>query len=94
MRARPILAVEALARLATGEPTKTLGECLKILSRDTDDAGRRLLESVGEVWNFTNVTPSLRHGGGKGDAVTAPEAQFLVGVAESALRLLLVYDKA
>ena len=89
-----IFAVEALARLATNEPAKTLGGCLRVLEQRTDDAGRRLLRSVEEIWNFSNVAASVRHGGGSGDNVTAPEAQYVLGVTDAALRLLLVYDRA
>lgn len=87
-------AVEAVARLAAGGSAKTLGDCLKDLRGRTDDAGRRLLECVEEIWNFANVAPSVRHGGRTGDPVQPPEARFVVGVAEQALRLLLTYDAA
>jgi hypothetical protein len=89
-----IHAVEALARLVTHEPTKTLGDCLRILMARSDDAGRQLLGSVEKIWAFCNVAPSVRHGGGTGDTVTAPESQYTLGVAEAALRFLLVQDRA
>src|SRR5581483_4724436 len=77
-------AVEGLARLAANEPTKTLGDCLKVLGREKDDAGRRLLESIEKVYAYTNVVASGRHGGGPGDPPQPPEARYVLEVAEAA----------
>jgi hypothetical protein len=65
-----------------------------MLMQRSDDAGRHLLGSVEKIWNFCNVAPSVRHGGGAGDTVTAPESQFTLEVAEAVLRFLLVGDRA
>jgi len=87
-----ILALEALGRLVVGDQTATLGNALQELRARTDDAGRHLLVSIERIWAFTNTAPSVRHGGGSGDPVTQPEAQFVVGVTREAIRLLLTLD--
>jgi hypothetical protein len=87
-----VFAVEALARLVVVDPDATLGKAIKLLNKRTDDAGRRLFASIEQVWAFSNQARSLRHGGGAGDEVTSPEAQYVVGVAGNAIRLLLVFD--
>lgn len=87
-----VLALEALARLAVGDGTVTLGAAIQMLRARTDDAGRHLLSSIEKIWNFSNTAPSIRHGGGSGDPVSTPEAQFVVGATREALRFLMAFD--
>jgi hypothetical protein len=87
-----LLALEALARLTVDDATATLGDALKDLRPRMDDAGQQLLSSIEKIWNFSNIAPSIRHGGGSGDPVTQPEAHFVVGVTREAIRFLLTLD--
>jgi hypothetical protein len=87
-----VFALEALARLVTGNPTATLGQALQELRAGTDDAGRHILAAIEKIWNFSNTAPSTRHGGGAGDPVSTPEAQFTLGVTGEGIRFLLVLD--
>lgn len=87
-----LLALEALGRLVVDDGAATLGDVVKALRDRTDDAGRLLLTSIEKIWAFTNVAPSVRHGGGPGDPVTQPEAQYVVGVTREAIRFLLTFD--
>jgi hypothetical protein len=87
-----ILALEALAKLAVDDPTATLGDAIKKLNPRADDAGRLLFSSIEKIWAFSNQAPSVRHGGGSGDPINTPEAQYVVGVTREAIRLLLNFD--
>ncbi|HEY4320114.1 MAG TPA: hypothetical protein VGM77_02960 [Gemmatimonadales bacterium] len=87
-----VFAIEALARLVVGKPSATLGDALQSFRVRTDDAGRHLIGLIERIWHFTNSAPSTRHGGGSGDDVSPPEAQFVLGVTEDSLRFLLALD--
>ena len=87
-----MLALEALAKLVIDDDSATLGRAINVMRSSADAAGRHLLPSIEKIWSFTNTAPHVRHGGGSGDPITTPEAQYVVGVTREAIRLLLVFD--
>jgi hypothetical protein len=83
-----VSAVEQLARIVTGAPKGSLGDCLKALQA-ANRVQRPLLKGVEELWGWTSGEPGVRHGAG---TITPAEAQYILTIAEAALLLLLSVD--
>ena len=85
-----VLAVEAVARLAVGE--NTLGDCVNKLRQQGDEASRNLFTILEKLWAYSNNARRVRHGGSPGESVSPTHADFVMQVAEAAVRMLLTYD--
>jgi hypothetical protein len=81
-------AVEQLARLVTASPKAKLGDCIKALQK-AGRIRRPLLKGIEELWGWASGQPGVRHGSG---GITPAEAQYVLTMAEAALRLLLSVD--
>ena len=86
-------AVEQLARIVTGAPTKTLGACLDIL-KHSKRVEEPLLRGVEEIWGWTSGTPGLRHGASASEQPSSAEAEYCLKLTEGSLVLLLSLDAA
>lgn len=84
-------AVEALARILVGEPSATLGECVKRLRSHGQVAGPAL-KGIEELWGIGNATPGVRHGASA--SVDEATARYVVHISQAALNLLLSADSA
>lgn len=85
-------AVEALARILTGDRKATLGDCIKTL-RASGRIAAPLLKGLEELWGAASDRPGVRHGGTATDLEPAT-ARYIFDLAEAALRLLLQADAA
>jgi hypothetical protein len=86
-----IHAVEGMAKIVVDRPDDTLGDCIKILKKREmlDGATAKTLEGL---WGLTSSIPGLRHGATEEHVVAQALAEYIVGVAEAALKLLLSLD--
>lgn len=87
-----VRAVEALAKIITNEPTKTLGDAVKTLR--TSGAIRPPLDKAFEaIYGFRNSRPGLGHGGVVPSDTELREAAFVFNQAAACLTYLLDLDR-
>jgi hypothetical protein len=86
-----ILALEGLAKTVAESPNETLGGCIKVFKKRglLDSATANSLEAL---WGLVNMTQGLRHGAMEDQALPQPQAEYIIGVSEAALRLLFSLD--
>ena len=83
-------AVEALARVVTGQPSATLGDAIKTL-RTTKNLEAPLLKGVEELWGWASNEPGVRHSGVE-EPLDLARVRYIFALAQGALELLLALD--
>jgi len=84
-------AVEALCRILVGQPSATLGDCLKEIRR-RGLMHAALAKSIEGLWGFASDEPGVRHGAATAPSVKAVEARYVVEASSACLVLLLSID--
>lgn len=86
-----IHAVEALAKLLTGDASATLGECVKTL-RNQGLPGT-VAKQLEALWGHASNLAGVRHGSHSGELPHDAELLFVIETSEAAARLLLHRDR-
>lgn len=81
-------AVEALARIVTGDPTRTLGALISDL-RSSKKLDGAIAKTFDGLWGFASNAPGVRHGAG---SLAEAEARLVVDMARAAVDYLLALD--
>jgi hypothetical protein len=83
--------VEALARVLSGLPSDSLGDCIKTLKKNglLPSAVAKQMETL---WGYSSNLETVRHGSATAAVPDAPELLFVVESAEVACRLMLRVD--
>lgn len=85
-------AVEGMAKILAKKPKATLGKCIDELKRrGTLDSATA--NSLDVLWGLASGAPRLRHGSTADADTPRAQAEYIVGLSEAALRLLLSLDE-
>lgn len=88
-----ISAVEAMAKIITGEPHRTLGQLIPRL-KDQYRMEREIASILQTMWGYTSDSPGVRHGGATPPSITAPVARYVVQISEAAVEFLTSLESA
>lgn len=84
--------VEGLAKMVTGLPDATLGDCIKNL-RSRGIINPAIAKQLEGLWGFVNTAPGLRHGAHESAEISEIELLYTVDASEAAAQMLLRLDR-